>query len=71
VLSDMLEQLVELSVDSLVAVDSVILPMDSVVDSDDSVVGVLGVDSDVVLKLLSVDNDRLLVELAEDRDIVE
>jgi len=42
----MVDELVELSVDSLVAVDSVMLPIDSVVDKDDSVVGVVGVDSD-------------------------
>jgi len=66
----MLEQLVELSVDSLLIVDSVMLPIDNVVESDDSVVGVVGVDSERLLELLSVDSDRLLHELAVDRDIV-
>ena len=45
-LSDIVDELVELSVDSLLIVDSVMLPIDSVVESEDSVVGVVGVDSD-------------------------
>ena len=47
------------------------LPIDNVVESEDSVVGVVGVDSDCEPQLLSVDSDKLLHELAVDRDMVE